>query len=234
MKLLCLNAELGVHSEAIEMLLTEEQPDIACFQEIKPDMVERWKNDFFKEGVYAPMVSEQSQPFGGWGVAIMSNMQLGCIDNQDYDAFKEDYPEFKLSRSERPRATLLSVKLPDTNSLTIATTHFTWSPGGKVTDQQQVNFERLLKCLKGKNPLLLCGDFNAPRHREIYTRLSQEFRDEIPASWESTIDPQFHRAGPLPYVVDGLFTRGPVTISGCRKVCGVSDHCAIIANLHQI
>jgi len=40
-----------------------------------------------------------------------------------------------------------------------------------------------------------------------------------------------HRAGPLPYMVDGVFSTGEYGVSKVRLHQGVSDHCAITCTI---
>ena len=78
---------------------------------------------------------------------------------------------------------------------------------------------------------MLCGDFNAPRGGEIFGLLAQKYKDNVPQKYTTSIDGILHRAGPLPFMVDGLFSTPGYTVSHVEMVCGISDHCALIANV---
>jgi endonuclease/exonuclease/phosphatase family metal-dependent hydrolase len=115
----------------------------------------------------------------------------------------------------------------------IATTHFTWSRNGDSNKTQLKSLDRMLSLLDLNN-IVLCGDFNAPRGRKTWIILSSKLNDNIPENIKTTIDANIHRAGDLHLVVDGLFTSNNYKASDVRVVSGVSDHCAIAANISLI
>src|SRR5258708_36372804 len=117
---------------------------------------------------------------------------------------------------------------------TVANTHFTWAPNGETSDLQREHFKKLMEILDGVKDLsVLCGDFNAPRGSDIYTKLSQKFTDNIPAEVTSTLDPQLHRVGDKQLVVDGMFTGNGYAAENVQVMCGVSDHCAVVGELEK-
>ena len=116
---------------------------------------------------------------------------------------------------------------------TIATTHFTWADDGGVNEEQRRDLKQLLKLLRQRGELVLCGDFNAPRGREIFTILSSYLKDNVPPEVQTTLDPKLHRAGALPYVVDYLWSTPKYKATKVKVVSGVSDHMAIVANIEQ-
>lgn len=85
--------------------------------------------------------------------------------------------------------------------------------------------------LLGERPLVLCGDFNAPRGGPIFSQFAERWRDCIPQHIATSIDPDLHRAGALQLMVDGLFTTADFAVSNVRMHCGVSDHKAITADI---
>ncbi len=92
----------------------------------------------------------------------------------------------------------------------------------------------MLKILTKIPELILCGDFNSPRGGGgIYDRLATQYRDHIPAHITTTIDGQLHRAGPLQFVVDGLFSSPEYLVNQVQVVGGLSDHMAIVAKLSK-
>ena len=116
------------------------------------------------------------------------------------------------------------------NRFTIGTTHFPWTPDGSASDHQRQACDQLLAVL-GHRELLLCGDFNAPRGGEIFTRLAIHWHDNIPANYTTSIDPKLHSAGPLQLMVDGVFSTPCYQIRDVVLHQGVSDHCAITAKV---
>ena len=94
-----------------------------------------------------------------------------------------------------------------------------------------LSVKRLLACLEPEEEFTLCGDFNAPRGGEIFTALAMRYQDNIPLEYASSIDGNLHRKGPLPYMVDGLFTTPSYIASDVSLQSGVSDHCAILATV---
>ena len=87
-------------------------------------------------------------------------------------------------------------------------------------------------CGAYRSRLVLCGDFNAPRGGEIFTRLATQSRDNVPSHYVTSIDPKLHRAGPLQLMVDGLFSTDGYRLSEVVLHNGVSDHCTITAVVH--
>jgi endonuclease/exonuclease/phosphatase family metal-dependent hydrolase len=87
----------------------------------------------------------------------------------------------------------------------------------------------MLGILKDKRQYVLCGDFNASRGGEIYKTLSQCMKDNVPLSYDTSIDPERHRIKGLRAMVDGLFTTPVYGVSDVRLHFGVSDHGALEA-----
>ena len=81
--------------------------------------------------------------------------------------------------------------------------------------------------------VVFCGDFNAPRGRETWLIIASKLKDNIPQDITTTIDGHLHRAGDLQIVVDGLFTSKNYKASDVRVISGISDHCAIVANIEH-
>jgi endonuclease/exonuclease/phosphatase family metal-dependent hydrolase len=97
-------------------------------------------------------------------------------------------------------------------------------------DFQRGACDRLLELLDDRS-LVLCGDFNAPRGKEIFSRLAAHWTDHVPLAHTTSLDPVLHRAGALQLMVDGIFSTPDYDVSGVRLHQGVSDHCAITARI---
>ena len=103
-----------------------------------------------------------------------------------------------------------------------------------MTERQFRIISRLLELLAARGPFVLTGDFNAPRGRESFDRLSAAYRDAIPPEVTTTLDRPFHRNRDIPdYVVDGLFSSREISVSTVAVHSGLSDHCGITANLNR-
>jgi len=116
----------------------------------------------------------------------------------------------------------------------VATTHFTWSEKGEASDLQKEDLGKLFPLLEGLREFVLCGDFNAPRGRTTFDAIAAKYKDNIPLEYTTSIDGSMHRAGNLPYMVDGLFTTPEYQASNVALNSGVSDHLAITATIHKI
>jgi endonuclease/exonuclease/phosphatase family metal-dependent hydrolase len=116
----------------------------------------------------------------------------------------------------------------DNRQFTVISTHFTWSPGGTVTQLQKDHMQKVLSFLQKEQEFILCGDFNTPRGNELYGLLATQYRDNIPPDIDTTVDPNLHRVKYLKYVVDGMFSTPGYLFQSVRVRAGVSDHKAIV------
>lgn len=127
-----------------------------------------------------------------------------------------------------------SVATPDGGTWTIGTTHMPVTEGAEETSFQHAALQGLLQAAGTFDDIVFCGDFNAPRGRTIFSALAAAYRDNIPMQYETSIDGELHRAGPLPLMVDGLFSTPEYAVSDVALVSGVSDHCAITATIARV
>ena len=113
------------------------------------------------------------------------------------------------------------------------TTHYTWSDAGATTDLQRADFERVRAALAPYDDYILCGDFNAPRGREMYGRFVDGLGliDHLPPEVTSTIDATLHRAGRIDFAVDSIFTTPGYTAASFDVLDGLSDHKGLLATL---
>ena len=161
-----------------------------------------------------PILRSESIPYAGLG----SGRELVDLSSADSKV-----------RTSRYFVVLATVALADAR-FTIGNTHFPWTPDGSASDDQREACDRLIGLL-GERPVVLCGDFNAPRGGEIFSRLAAHWRDNIPARYTSSIDPNPHRAGRLPLMVDAAFSTDHYRVRNVAMHEGVSDHCAITADI---
>jgi endonuclease/exonuclease/phosphatase family metal-dependent hydrolase len=113
-------------------------------------------------------------------------------------------------------------------------THFTWTPDGNPNEAQRHDLAVLLDVLKKYPELVLCGDFNIPRaSNELYRLLAERYTDHVPPEIHNSLDPQYHRKPSLVHMVDYIWSTPHYCVEGVRVVCGVSDHCAIVAEVSR-
>ena len=71
---------------------------------------------------------------------------------------------------------------------------------------------------------MFLADTNAPRGTFIFDDLAKNYKDNIPESLSSTLDPILHRAKGIEYVVDCVFSTKNYEVSDVKIHEGVSDH----------
>ncbi len=235
-KIISVNIEKDKHHDKVLPFLLHEQPDIVCMQEINSSDAERYQYELAMQGVFAPMTLEPSNYIVGafhvQGVAIFSRHRVLRIQTLLYAGYKNRIPFYVNRDPKTYNHVLLSCDIEKDGGIwTIATTHFTWTKGGQPDAVQRKNLASMLRELKKLPDVVLCGDFNAPRGREIFDRLAKKYKDNIPSEITTTIDPILHRAPDLQYVVDGLFTSEKYSVGDVRAEIGISDHKAIVGTV---
>lgn len=240
-KLISLNIERDWHYDRVLPFLKMEQPDVVCLQEVLDRDVERFKRELRMSGIFAPGAIANK----GRGTQSLAKARV-CDGNAIFtslpvlDACERKYCGCSDSATVSPESIhwhklLLAVRLrKGENTFTVATTHFTWTPDGQPDDAQRRDLKALLRALEQFPDIVLCGDFNAPRGREIWTALAARYRDNIPSEYTTSLDQKLHMTPGLRYVVDGLFTTPYYRCSQTRLQCNVSDHCAIVSIIERI
>jgi len=241
LKFVSLNCEGNKHFDRILPFIQSFQPDVVCFQEVFEVDFEKFKNEFRMDGIFVPMVNLNEinrynlAPRGRFGLMILTNHPFEDVNYTYYKGSGNDIPNFVDGEPNSVNRALVTMRVEkDGLTYTVSTTHFTWSSVGQTTPEQARDFEELSQILYKIPEIILCGDFNAPRGKEIFTRLSQKYTDNIPADVASSLDPELHRAGENLLMVDGLFTSPAYKVEKCKIVCGVSDHCAVTATIAKI
>lgn len=240
-KLLSLNIEGDKHLELVEELIRENQPDVICLQEVYALDVERLS--FVLPNLsaqYLPIVSYDEPnrydiaPRGQWGLLVLTKQEPLKVWQQAYKGDLEDIPSFTDGQPNSANRAILGVQIKNSDqTLNIFTTHFTWTGNGKPSPEQFIDLEQMLEFLEDKPTHVLCGDFNAPRGEAVFDQLAGVYTDNIPLDVKTTIDGQFHYAGDLQLVVDGLFSSPEYDVTAVQVVGGVSDHKAILAQLDR-
>lgn len=237
--LVSLNIEGDKRLDTIISFLQKNNPEVVCLQEVFEKDFLTIKEKTGMVGYFAPMtiikISGIASNFTVCGVAILTKLTVEKIWSPFYYFGKGALMPYAVKNDQNTvNKVLLSITLAKNNKhFTIATTHFTWSDGGKADENQRRDVEKLLKFLDGFDELILCGDFNAPRGGEIFSKISSKYKDNIPIEYETSIDSKLHRAKGLKLMIDGLFSTPHYQIKNVRLIEGVSDHCAITAEVSR-
>lgn len=248
MKIASINIERSNHLARVESFLKYHQPDVLCLQELCQRDIPLFENLLGGRLHYAPMclhaAEEELEPIG---VAIVARTPLENIAEHYYVGSRSPVPaiEFVIvqgtqgvpQKTARP-GSINSVLLAATvQGFRIATTHLNVTPQGQSTPEQRADAAHMLAFARAEaeraGGLLLCGDFNAPRGRATFGLIAESFLDGVPAHYTTSIDGTLHRAGPLPYMVDGLFHTPSYALENAALHGGVSDHMGLTATLRR-
>jgi len=235
-ELLTLNVEGDRHLERVHAAIGEHAPDVVCLQEVlEPDceyLASSGRYDV--KYVISGRVPRDSGPERNWGVAVLSRLPVRRHVASCYSA---DASIRTIRTPNDPRRMLVVTELEHQGQpYRIATTHFTWSPDGHINERQQADFPRLKELLFRYPDYVLCGDFNAPRGREVFSKFIEELSlaDNVPADVTTTIDARFHKAGALELVVDTIFSTHEYRVTNVRVLEGISDHKGILARIERM
>jgi len=238
LKLVSINIEAHKHLESrILPFLVAEKPDFVSLQEVFEvdiPVLEKtlgMKSRFLPQANVTQASIHLPDPLGPWGVAQFT--YLPVIDEGDFYYYGQDdhVPTFFENNDPNSmnRGFLWQTVEYQGQHYTLGTTHFTWSPDGSSTPEQQRDLNSLLAGLNSLPGLVFSGDMNAPRGGSTFAQLAALYTDNIPAHVTTSIDGELHRAGALELMVDGLFSTPGYRISEVEVVGGVSDHKAITA-----
>lgn len=236
MKIISLNIEKNRHFDRIIPFLEDYfatgEDLVVCLQELYEEDLAMLKEKFNCDGVYFPMshyVSEVDDSVQG--IAILTRLEIQETNIHPYCEILDELPVWDNEKKIVNGAVIVSQIKGTYNTYTVGTVHFTLTPEGTVTQTQTAHLKTMLRELERYKDLILCGDFNAPRGRATFDTLATIYKDNIPLDVTTTIDGNIHRAGPLPYVVDGFFTTPGYTVTEIEIKDGLSDHKGIIAQI---
>lgn len=246
LRLVSINIERSRHLDRIIPLLHTVKPDVLCVQELEEPDIPKFVEATGLDVVYCPfgVVQKTSRHVHDNVVEGVAIFALGIR------ASKSVYYKGSAEAARTTTGHLLqnlavhSVDLEREGiAYRIATTHFTWVDGGSVSDQQRMDLVRMQNVLDTMGEFVLCGDFNAPRGGEIFSKLAARYKDNIPPEYVWSIDQSLHRAeqgalqaaalrhGYKGLMVDGLFSTPRYEVTHVRLEDGVSDHMAIVARV---
>ncbi len=237
-KLITLNVQEDHHTEMILPFLKKEDADIVCLQEFRAAQEQRFQKELQMYSTFQPVIYTReadhriAEP--SWGNAIFSKTPIkkaGYFQysnptkptDTDLDTPKLYDEGFQMLR----KLVFAEVTIQDT-PIEVITTHFTWTFDGETSPLQITHLNTMLEFLKTKKEFILCGDFNAPRGKDIHTKLVSLYKASLPPEVTSTLDPKLHHAAPLEFVVDEVFSTPQFTLKTVKVVEGVSDHKAIV------
>lgn len=236
LKLGCLNIEKYKHLEVrVVPALREADLDVICLQEVPEDKVGYLESalgatSLFLGTTIRPDPDSGRELIFGLAIFIRRAFVVQCDAHVFHEATPDDIP------LPADRALLYAVVEKDSVRYHIGNTHFTWTPDGEVSDQQFVDLSALFGVIDDHvgTKLILCGDFNAPRGKRIWEMLAQRYRDNIPPSAITTLDQKLHRAAPIFYVVDGMFTSRHYVATEVELRDSVSDHMLITGKITRV
>lgn len=233
-----INIERSRHLARVETFITRQRPDLLCLQELCERDV-----PFFEALMGGPMFFAPMARYPEEGPANIVGVGMIARDNALLDVAAEYYSgsperiqEMAFITAEGKRMadplSIAEVMLSATvRGLRVAVTHLNVTPLGTSTPYQRESAGKLIQLAQAQaqrnGDLLLTGDFNAPRGRATFDLIAEHFIDGVPPHYTSSIDGSLHRAGDIPFMVDGLFHTPGYRLENVRMSTGVSDHCAL-------
>ncbi len=240
MKIVSLNIERNKHLKSVLDFLKKESPDVVCLQEAMRDSAQVMAKNVGMYITFTPMAIlsgfEEDAEMKEWGVAILTKEKHKVLGMHYYQGTSE-LQVYKSGKWDTSFHSLISRVAPvvsfskNNKEFVISTTHFTYTPDG-FPDEWQINSsDNLINKLSQYEDIILCGDFNVPRGNEIYDKFNNNFIDNIPQKYDSSIDPELHRVPGLKRMVDYMWTRGGYSVGSINFKNGISDHMAIVAEV---
>jgi hypothetical protein len=235
--LVSINIERSKHLDTVIPFLKKLQPEIATIQECMERDIPVLEETLQAKCFYTPLCEYKKrfdEPAGVSGQGIFSIYPFSKTDEHYYFGSRDplyhfgDDIEEEIAQVARALSVVECIK--SGTPFRFATTHFTWSVHGDATERQLQDMSNLLSILEKLPDFILSGDFNAPRGRATWDMLAAKYKDNIPERYTSSIDPM-HRAGELPYVVDGIFSTPKYEVKNVTMHSGISDHKAVTATI---
>lgn len=235
---------VGPHRDRIPHFLQTVAPHILALQEVfAPDPAWIQEQTHSRAAHFLPNfnvenpLSERIPGLGLFGIALVSALQPINVATHYFTS--QAYPGTSFIREEEfptSRGVLTATYAMGNRTLRISTTHFTWSPDGRNTQEQWEDWNRLSKILASEKPDVILGDFNVPRGTKLARTIARSYHSVLPPTVQTTMDHARHKDPRLPpRVVDYIFipkTSQVTMVPGSLRVCsGVSDHCAIVCDI---
>ncbi|MCX6739145.1 MAG: endonuclease/exonuclease/phosphatase family protein [Candidatus Parcubacteria bacterium] len=240
------NIERDKHYDTVLSFLKEQNADVICLQEVFERDIPMFEKELGMKGFFAQMFQwpdsfDNPTEIISMGVAMFTKFPVEKTLLQYYKGDPKDIPVYvkHVEGGEDTVACVLLSFAVNVNgiSYSFGTTHFTWTPHGNTDERQRKDLKNLLgKIKETKDGIIFAGDFNAPRGKEIFDTLSENFKDNIPVEYITSLDQKFHRNPEevKNLMVDGLFSTPEYAVSDVFLQFGISDHAAIVANVLRI
>lgn len=242
MKLISLNIEGDKHlDDKILPFFTKEKPDVLCLQEVFAKDIQKicQSTGLSKYSFVSQAKVTKDNPHlptnGLWGLCIFAK-NITKTRKHYYNGNANQIPEFFAYQDPNSmNRCLLTIQSEIEGDIyQLATTHFTWSVEGKISDLQKEHFAKLKSFLADYSELVFSGDLNTPRGEQIYDHFAKIYQDNIPKKIDTTVDKNIHKSGrDIRLVVDALFTSPHYQAKKVRVVDGVSDHKAVVAEIKK-
>lgn len=243
LRIASINIERSRHLHRVEAFLQTCKPDVLCLQELCAIDIPFFEDLIGNTLTFAPMMIHPTENGPQTvGVGMVAWGALEDITTTYYHGSREGVQTIQFLNVK-------DQKLPETDTIAdaliaatyqgfrIATTHLNVTHHGESTPWQLATAAKLITAAQHEasqhGGLLLTGDFNAPRGRPTFSLLAEAFTDGVPAHYTTSIDGTLHRAGQLPYMVDGLFHTPNYHLKNPTLHTGVSDHCALTCTLSK-
>ncbi len=232
-KIVSLNIERSKHLKPVLEFLEREQPDVLCVQELCRADIPHFESLLGGGYIFVPMTLfegiDTNEGYCEEGLGIFSRLKIANSRTYQYAGSQDTVPTYQHpDQSTINRHLLVCEVVKDKAVFRIGTTHFTWTPDGRVDGVQRRDISGLLEALGAEGDITFTGDFNAPRGGEIFSMLADRYEDNVPSKYTTSIDDAYHRAGKLELMIDGIFSTAEYKVSNVRMECGVSDHCALV------
>lgn len=236
LKLVTLNLERSKHLDLVLPFLEREQPDVLCVQELCAVDIDRFVQVVGDHVATVPLALhtvDGSECL--FSIGVFSRCPIVEKEVSYHHGVSDIIPLFNPGDQRTLNRAFLRCDIVMNNEVfRVGTTHFTWTPDGEANNDQRREVEELLQILEKQEEIVFTGDFNAPRGKEIFSRIAERYQDNVPPEYTSSIDGAIHRAGALSLMVDGIFSTPGYEVKNVRMACGVSDHCALVAEVRKV
>jgi endonuclease/exonuclease/phosphatase family metal-dependent hydrolase len=236
LKIISLNIEQDKHLERFIPFIQHERPDIVLLQEVlDKDVAYIEKKLAMKSQFSALNFLKRNNESPLLGIASFTALPLLKHYEVYYKRDSSHPPIINEGEPEKMSRSILVTEIRKEEEIfCLINTHFTWSPNGLPSEQQYQDLNNLFQLLSKIPQFVLCGDFNAPRGGPIFNSIASKYKDNIPENIKSSIDKHLHKVKDLKLMVDGLFTTPNYKVESVDMVDGLSDHCAILAEIKLI
>ena len=243
LRIASINIERSKHLHRVEAFLQTTKPDVLCLQELCARDIPFFEGLIGNKLHYAPMTLHPAEEeLETIGVGLIGWADLSDVTTTYYHGNGNTIiPMQNVTENGHMYAdtnTIANAVLAGTcQGFRMATTHLNVTAHGQSSSAQIASATKLIAVAESEaqreGGLLLTGDFNAPRGRETFSLIASHFTDGVPTSYTTSIDGTLHRAGPIPFMVDGLFHTPTYKLTNATLHTGVSDHCALTCTLSK-